>query len=227
MKIVFWGMESDCGITSNIMILVSYLVYHRGFRVTIVEMIEREQGIGKYFPRPHKRYRRKYIETLVERHFYYVAGKNLEIAKVIAYLEHNMDIVFVNLANRTDKEARQLMWEADLVVVNLKQEEQSFELFWTHYANLAEKLFFLIGNYIEGGICNTEYLQRKYRIPENQIAVIPYNPELEYVCEKYRIDKYIKRKNMKEPSGMRILFMREVEKTMELIYEQAKKEMAH
>lgn len=224
MKIAFWGRERDCGITSNLMILTSYLVWHRGFRVMILEMIEKEQGIGKYFPGPHKKYRKEYIETLIEKHLYYVSEKKCKkISKLIKYMEHNMDVVFVNLANRTDKEARRLMWEADLVVVNLKQEEQSFDMFWAHYANLSEKLFFLIGNYIEGGNCDKGYLQSKYRIPEKQLAVIPFNPEFQYVCEKCRIDKYIRKNNVSWPSGMRILFMEEVEKAMEMIYEYAKK----
>lgn len=236
MNIVFWGMERECGMTVNMLTLANYLVLHKGCRVTLFELVAEKRGVCTYFPEPYQRYRKAYLETLIEKQLYYVSGERWKkcqrkrktrkgkehcppILETIRYVESNMDAVLVNLGNRRDKEARKLMWEADLLVVNLKQNERVLETFFAHYANLSERIFFLIGKYFGGGVCDEAYFKSKYRIPEEQLAVIPFNSELTYICEKSRIDHYIRHDDDFKISGMKYYFLREVEKTAEKMYE--------
>lgn len=233
-KIVFWGNERNCGVTSNMLILASYLVWHKGYRITIFELVRENRGVKEYLPSSYAKYHKAYIETLVEKQLYYVSGENWKkrqkrrrmrngkqytpsILSGICYAEQNMDAVLVNLADREDDEARKIMREADLLIVNMKQSEESFEAFFAKYANLSEHIFFLIGSYFTEGNCDRDYLCSKYRILEEDIGVIPFNPELQYICEKSRLDTYIRRSDKNRISGMRYCFMREVEQTAEKI----------
>ena len=136
----------------------------------------------------------------------------------INFLELNMDIVFMNLANRTDEEAKSLMRNADLVVVNLKQKNGDFDRYYAQYANLSKKIFLLIGNYYENEYCNKESLQKKYRIPKRQLAVIPNNPEYQIACERGSLERYIRRMQLRFVSAIKDQFFKAVGNAAEQIY---------
>ena len=183
-KIVFWGSERGSYVTSNMLIIAGFLACKRGYRIAILEMAEEVQSVQKYFPQKSEKYVKEFIRPLIERQLYYVAVDEWEqqeagkIALLLACLESNMDMVFINLANRTDGEARRLLHNADLTIVNLKQEQRAFDKYYAGYANLpSENFLLMMGNYYYDKGYDKEYMQAKYRIPEWQIAVIPNNPE--------------------------------------------------
>ena len=67
------------------------------------------------------------------------------------------------------------MEEADLVVVNLFQNEAALSHFFSNYSNIRKKAFYLIGNY-EGDSCMTRgEILKRYRIPGSHLGVIPRN----------------------------------------------------
>ena len=166
----------------------------------------------------------EYIGTLIKRQLYYVSTREWErengtsIPELIKFLELNMDIVFVNLANRTDEKAKNLMWNADLVVVNLKQKNAEFDRYYAQYANLSKKIFLLIGNYYQNEYCNKESLQKKYRIPEGQLAVIPNNPEYQMACERGSLERYIRRMKSRFVSAIKDQFIKAVGNVAEQIH---------
>ena len=234
MKIVFWGNERNCGITTNMLILADYLVWHRGYRLTIFELVREDYGVKTYFSEPYTKYRKAYLETLVEKQMYYVSGEKWKkqqkrrrrrsekrqipsILDCICYVEQNMDLVLVNLANRKDEEARKILREANVVIVNVTQSEAAFETFFASYANLSEHIFFLIGSYFEDKDCDMDYLSKKYRILKENMGVIPFNPELQYICQKKRLNAYIRCNDEVHTSGMKAYFMKEIEQTAEKI----------
>ena len=224
MRIVFWGSERGCGVTSNMLIVSTYLACRKGYRIVMAQLAEEKEGIESYFPKIEEFYGKKYIGTLIRRQLYYVSMKEWErekgtsLSELIKYLECNMDIVAMDLANRTDEEARNLMRNVDLVVVNLKQEHADFDRYYAKYASLSKKMFLLIGNYYENEYCNKESFQKKYRIPKEQLGVIPYNPEYQVVCAKGCLDSYIRRIQSKFLSGIKEQFLKEVENAAEQIY---------
>lgn len=247
MKIVFWGNERNCGVTLNMLLLAGYLVWHKGYRIMIFELVRENRGVKTYLSGPYTRYHKAYMETLVEKQLYFVSGENWKreqnrrrrrrgkqsvqsILEGICYAEKNMDAVFVNLADREDEEARKIIREADLFIVNMKQQETAFDTFFAKYANLSEHIFFLIGSYFAEGSCDREYLCSRYRILEKDIGVIPFHPQLQYICEKGRLDTYIRCSGKSRMSGIQSCFMREVEQTAEKIMNKVsnnKKEMTH
>ena len=231
MKIVFWGNERNCGLTLNMLLLAEYLVWNKGYRITIFELVREDWGVKAYLPGSYVRYHKVYMETIIEKQLYYVSGEKWKreqkkrqrrrgksfvqsVWDGICYVEKNMDVVFVNLADREDEDARKMMREADLLIVNMKQSEAVFDTFFAKYANISEHIFFLIGSYFAKGSCSKTYLCNKYRIAEENFGVIPFHPQLSYICEEGRLDAYIRHSRK---SGMASDFMQELEQTAEKI----------
>ncbi|MBR5566457.1 MAG: hypothetical protein IKW08_09930 [Roseburia sp.] len=224
MRIVFWGSERGCGVTSNMLIVATYLACKKGYRIAMMELAEEKQGIETYFPKIEEYHMNEFMGTLIRRKLYYVSmrewkrEKGTSLTELIKYLELNMDIVFVNLANRTDEEAKNQMWNANLVVVNLKQRDLDFDRYYAQYANLSKKSLLLIGNYYENEYCNKESLQKKYRIPKGQLAVIPNNPEYQMACEKRSLERYIRRMQSRFVSAIKDQFIKAVGNVAEQIH---------
>jgi len=219
MRIVFWGSERECCVTSNMLILATYFALQRGFRICLVELAEEKKGIDSKFSERKRCRRSTRMETLFLQRLYLVRKEACRDTEHLFDLERNMDMVFLNLANRTDEKARELMHNADLVVVNLKQEWRSFDEFYARYANLSARIFLLIGRYYDGGSCDKEQIRRKYDIEETQLGVIPNNPEYEIACSKGQISRYMKKNNPGSMSAIKSMFFKEVERTAEVIYE--------
>lgn len=231
MRIVFWGSERESSVTSNMLIVATYLACHKGYRSAMVELAEEKQEMENYFSkREDKRRMKKYISTLIKRQLYYVSIKEWKqkaettALELIRYLELNMDIVFINLANRTDEDAKELMRKADLVVVNLRQRHVDFDRYYAKYANLSKQIFLLIGNYYENEFCNKETLQKKYRIPKGELAVIPYNPEYQIACDRKCLERYIRRLQFQFMSAIKDYFITEVGNAAEKICDAASEE---
>lgn len=219
MRIIFWGSERESCVTSNMLILAGHFSCQKGYRVCLIELADEKRRINSYFPGKRKHYIKHDIETLMLHQLYYALRETWKDTNTLNYLETNMDMLFLNLGNRTDSQAREMMHNADLVVVNLKQDFKSFDTFYAEYANLSARIFLLIGNYYEDGCCNREQLQRKYDIKETRLGVIPNNPEYEIACTKGQIGRYLKKSNPKFMSAIKSVFIREVEKTAELLYQ--------
>ena len=232
MKIIFWGNERKCGLTLNMLLLTEYLVWHKGYRITIFELVREDRGVKFYLSGSYNRYHKSYIETMIEKQLYYVSGERWKkeqkkrkrrrgkhvvqsVWDGICYIEKNMDFIFVNLADREDEEARKMMREADLLIVNIKQSQSAFDTFFMKYANLSEHIFFLIGSYFAKGSCDKVYLCNKYRIAEEAVGVIPFHSKLAYICEKGKLDDYIRCSRKSEIDGLQTIFIRELEQIAE------------
>lgn len=196
MRIVFWGSECVSTVTSNMLILASYLACRKGYRITLLET--ERQEIRKKFPENYGKYAHSYISTLVERQLYHVSVEEWhgrseeERITMIKYLETNMDMVFIHMAERTDTEARNMMRNAHLLVINLKQEWRSFDRYYARYANLSANVLLLIGDYYYDTGCGKEQLQEKYRICDGQLMVIPHSPKYEVVQSKGSLERYMR-----------------------------------
>ena len=229
MRIVFWGSERRSGITSNMLILAGYLACQKGYRITILELAEENCGVREFFTEINETYRKPYIHTLVRRQLYYVAMEQWKekreetLPELIKWLECNMDMVVINIANRIDREAKELMYSANLVVVNLKQKIEAFEYYFSSYANLSARILLLIGNYYEDYVCEKEHLRKKYRIPEEGLAMIPNSPKYQLACSQKKLERYLRMNDKEHLSAISSLFLKSVEKTAELLYETAKK----
>lgn len=221
MRIVFWGSECVSTVTSNMLILAAYLACRKGYRITLLET--ERQEICKKFSKKYGKYAHSYINTLVERQLYHVPAEEWcgrseeERITMIKYLETNMDMVFIHMAERTDTEARSIMRNGHLLVMNMKQEWRSFDRYYARYANLSANVLLLIGNYYYDTGYGKEQLQEKYRICDGQLMVIPHNPRYEMVQSKGGLERYMRHGRWRCRTIMQGRFYKEIGEVAEYI----------
>ncbi|MCR5691117.1 MAG: hypothetical protein K6G62_02755 [Eubacterium sp.] len=93
--------------------------------------------------------------------------------KVLGYLERFGHRVFVDTTAAPVRSSRKILQEADLIVVNLVQNETMLDQFFRNYRAIREKAFYLIGNYDENSVLTRDYIGKTYGISERQIGLIP------------------------------------------------------
>jgi len=223
-RVVFWGSERGSYVTSNMLILAVYLACRKGYRITMLELAEEEKTVRDCFGSRKGAFVKNYIRTLIERQLYCIAMEEWEkcgeekLSGLLREVESNMDMVFINLADRTDAEARKVMHSADLTVVNLKQEQRAFDRYYAGYSNLPSETFLLLmGNYYYDKGYDKEYMQAKYRIPEWQLAVIPNNAEYEMACAGKCMEQYMRKYGKTWRTVRKNQFLKDVEQSAELL----------
>lgn len=93
-------------------------------------------------------------------------------------LERKSDYVFIDTESNQNLSTSTILSSADLIVVNLTQNPEQLEAFFTNDSSIQEKAVYLIGNYSPELPWNVGYICKKYDIPRNKIGVIPANQEL-------------------------------------------------
>lgn len=90
---------------------------------------------------------------------------------------------------------RRMLWHADLVVVNLKQEKACIDGFFREHFHVAKNVMYLLdGSDSEVGI-DEDYLQKVYRIEADQSAVIPFNNDYYQAFSMGKSASFIEREN--------------------------------
>lgn len=100
-----------------------------------------------------------------------------ECQNILKELDKMADYIFVDCAHAADSVRQKIMEQADLIVVNVSQQEKVLDEYFSYPTALWNKTVYCIGNYIGEEPCNLKNIQRLYRIDNKQIGVIPYNVE--------------------------------------------------
>ena len=112
------------------------------------------------------------------------------------------------------------MKKADLVVINLPQTVETFDTFFLQHVRFSAKSVYLVSCYQKGAFYNQQKLQWLYRIPTEQIAVVPFNPEFQLACERGHLDRYMCKEAPFYVSETRRYFLRELDCAMNRMIEQ-------
>lgn len=75
---------------------------------------------------------------------------------------------------------RRMLWHADLVAVNLSEDAACLERYVCTDSHLARRTMIFLGSYCGDAEANRAYLEWVYRIPREQVIVIPYNNEFHH-----------------------------------------------
>ncbi len=102
----------------------------------------------------------------------YRLKKNMD--SVLEVLEQYFDYVNIDVSGKSES-GRMILDRADMVVVNLSQNSQVLDQFFSNYSNLRKKSFIILGNYDADSILNLDTIKRSYGIKDDLIGVIPYN----------------------------------------------------
>lgn len=108
-------------------------------------------------------------------------------------LEEFSDFLFVDTETNRNLSSTRILSEADIVVVNLRQDPVMLTEFFDNYSMLLEKAVFLIGKYQQEHTWNLRRICHRYHIPRERIGVIPYNMELEEAMRQGRLLQFLNR----------------------------------
>ena len=142
---------------------------------------------------------------------------NLAYSKLFNVLEDFADYVFIDTERSQNLTSSQILYDADLVVVNLLQNQQSFNDFFDNYSSLAEKCVFLIGSYQLGMPWNYRRICYEYHISTDRIGMIPLNMELMDANHEGRLVQYIHRNYLKTSGADNVYFMRHCKRAAHMI----------
>lgn len=187
------------------------------------EVLREESG---YYSGTRNRHTIKRIEAVPNRHdipkdaenlsedglYYFAQGKlfNNEIYELrilddlnhfFGYFNENEYYVFIDTKSQDSISTVRLLESADIVVVNLRQDEAMMRDFFKKYSAIAGKTFFIISEYRKRKGCSKNKFINAFSIHPNCVAVIPYVPEFSPMIGDGRITEYVmKNHNCKKDS---------------------------
>lgn len=152
-----------------------------------------------------------------EREWWYQDSLFMRISQVMSAVESCFDIVFIDCGNRQDDYAQKVLQEADLCVLNMNQGEEVIGEFYRNSPKTRGKVFFLLGKYFENALYNRRNLQRLYRMEEDKLGAMPYNPQLQAASQRGRIMDGVKCYIGSDLKGKNVEFEKELIRTTNLI----------
>lgn len=108
---------------------------------------------------------RDLMEFRLKRH----AGEVMEL------LEQFYSMVCVDISSSPLESSREILKEADLIVVNLCQNDQLLSHFFRNYSEIKKKAFYVIGNYDVDSVITKSDIITRFDLPGNMVGTIPYN----------------------------------------------------
>ena len=115
-----------------------------------------------------------------------------EINHIIKQLHEPRDYIFIDAKSQDSISTMQLLEEADMIVVNLRQDETVIKEFFKQYVSVAGKCFFIISEYRKRNGCyKLHKFVKEFCVHPERVAAIPYNPGLGHFIDDGRITEYV------------------------------------
>lgn len=182
----------------------------------------------------HKDVIRTVVISLLQDFIYLMPGKirngewfEYELNEIIEPLFHALEsfheLVYVDTLSNQNITTKYILEMADLVVVNLNQNPIVLKDFFENYEALREKAIYLIGNYTKYSQYNLKNIQKKYKIPQGKIAVIPYNIEYKEALADGNIISFLTRNYKCNPGDYNYYFIQELKNAVIMIDEHTRR----
>lgn len=113
--------------------------------------------------------------------------------RILAQLEAETDVVFIDLGTAKDGLADSMMELADVVVVNFCGQQRELETFFGQTFAVHKNVLYLLPNYMDDQVYNRENLERIYRIDRRRICNLPSNINFAHACMHGRVDQFIQK----------------------------------
>lgn len=139
-------------------------------------------------------------------------------------LEQFCDTIYIDTAVGNTLSSKIILQEADLIVVNLSQNPYILEDFFENYRSLIDKSVYLLGNYTPESKYTKGYILRKYHIPRERIATIPYNVEFHDALNSGSVISFLNQNYQCKRKDENYYFIREVKRAVEMIESHRKTE---
>lgn len=138
---------------------------------------------------------------------------NLVIEPLLKNLEQFADNVFVDTANNNNLSTKIILNEADIVVVNITQNQRVIEDFFENYSGIMHKAFFLVGNYEPYSRFDITAIAKRYQINPDAIAAVPYNYEFRESLATGTVVDFIERNHNCKKRDNNYYFMTQLRKS--------------
>ena len=143
-------------------------------------------------------------------------------------LEEVSEYIFIDTESNQNLSTKQILFDADIVVVNLTQNPDNIRDFFENYTSIREKAIYIVGKYRPERKWTRKRISYEYNVPRNRIGIMPYTIELEYAIDAGRLQQYLCSNYMRETSRENEFFIRKCKKNAKLVENTAreiKKEM--
>lgn len=127
----------------------------------------------------------------------YVFSRNMN--KLFGALEKYYDSIYIDAFSTEYVRMQSMLDSADIIVVNLNQNNNVLRHFFRNFASFQEKAVYLLGNYYNTSQNSLTEIRRRYRIPKDRIYAIPYCREAAEAESQGNIAEFIA-KNYLSPS---------------------------
>lgn len=139
------------------------------------------------------------------------------VRQVIRCTEQLSDLTMIDCGNGTDSLSAYLLAQADAVVIGISQERQNLDAYFQNRHVFSGNVIYLVNAYHPESIYNRNNLIRIYRLPNEELAVIPYNPVFRQVSEKGKIERFICRHMHDKVFDRQFYFMQELMHTAGMV----------
>lgn len=129
-------------------------------------------------------------------------------------LEETADYVFVDTETNRNLSSNAILSDADLVVVNLRQDHRMLDDFFQGHASLRQKSVYLIAAYQKDLELDLRRICYEYQISRGQIGVVPLNTELMSAAAQGRLLQFLSMNYYKASGRENDYFMRQVKKAV-------------
>lgn len=128
-----------------------------------------------------------FTKDFLGKQLFYLSGEGSESSDILEYrinkdcvklldcLEHYSEVVMIDTAGSSLESTRKILNRADIVVVNLSQNDAMLSQYFRNYSLIQKKAFYLLGNYDRESVLTKSQIADKYNIPRDNIGVIPHN----------------------------------------------------
>lgn len=156
-----------------------------------------------------------------EHEWWYQDHQFRRMGRVMDAVDSYFDVVFIDCSSRQDDYAKKVFREADVCVLNMDQEAEAIGKFYSNPPDYKGKVFFLLGKYFGDALYTRKNLQRVYRVEEDRLGAIPFNPQLHAADQMGRIESGVRRYVNGDGAELESEFGKELVRTTNLLLRQA------
>lgn len=131
------------------------------------------------------------------------------------YKAATKDFYMLDMAKSSIAESKNVLEEADLVIVFLSKNETEIQNFFERFSSLTPKTLFVIMDYQQDAEHTCRKFKAAYGIKQNDIGIILYNNEFEKASEEGNLAKFVLQNiqgTLENPNYNFILSLRKVSK---------------
>lgn len=175
----------------------------------------------------------KYWTEIVPDHLYYLPQSGVIHSELFDYeLNHGIynlfqlteqcsDFCFIDTAYSNNLSTKTILEEADLIVVNLCQNDILIEDFFLNYSSLIPKAIIIIGNYTIQSNITMRKICHKHNLPFENITMIPFNELYHNAIHTGDVKEFILRNYRCQAENPNHLFIQAVKKAAYMIIRRA------